>query len=88
MLTTEKITITLPSDLMAAVRAMAPARRQSQLIAEAIRTYIAEQQRQALRDRLMVGYQANADADIALAAEWEAVEDEAWQDQASLVRDE
>ncbi len=84
MLATEKVTLTLPADLMAAVRAMSPARRQSQFIAEAIRAYIAEQQRQALRDRLMAGYQANADADAALAAEWEAVEDETWLNQTPM----
>ena len=59
----------------AAVRAMSPTRRQSQFIAEAIRAYIAEQHRQALRDRLMAGYQANADVGSALAAEWEIEKD-------------
>lgn len=84
MLATEKITLTLPAELMAAVRAISPVRGQSQFIAEAIRVYIAEQQRQALRDRLMAGYQANAVADAALAAEWEAVEDETWQKQTPI----
>lgn len=79
MMTTEKVTLTLPTDLMAAVRALAPARHQSQFIAEAIRTYIAEQERKMLRERLMVGYQANAEADAVLAAEWQPVEEEAWQ---------
>lgn len=75
---TEKVTLALPADLMAAVRALAPARRQSQFIAEAIRTYIAEQERKTLRDRLMVGYQTNAEADVVVATEWQPVEDEAW----------
>ena len=84
MLVTEKVTLTLPADLMAAVRTLAPARRHSQFIAEAIRAYIAEQQRQALRDRLMAGYQANADADAVLAGEWEAVENESWFNQTPM----
>lgn len=78
MITTEKITITLPTDLMVAVRTLAPACRQSQFIAEAIRAYIADQERKTLRKRLIAGYQANA-ADAGLAAEWQPIEDEAWQ---------
>lgn len=79
MIATEKVTLTLPADLMVAVRSMAPARRQSQFIAEALRSYIAEQQRQSLRARLIAGYQTNAEADVAIAGEWATVEDEAWQ---------
>ena len=78
MVTMEKVTVTLPTDLMAAVRTMAPARRQSQFIAEAIRAYLAAQERQRLRARLIAGYQANADADATLATEWEPIEDEVW----------
>lgn len=37
MLTTEKVTLTLPVDVMESVRTFAPPRRQSQFIAEAIR---------------------------------------------------
>lgn len=78
MITTEKVTVTLPTELMAVVRTMAPARRQSQFIAQALRTYIADQQRKTLRERLIAGYQTNASADAALTAEWEPIEDEAW----------
>jgi metal-responsive CopG/Arc/MetJ family transcriptional regulator len=74
----EKVTLTLPQDLMEAVRTIAPARGQSQFIAEAIEYFIKEQQRQALRERLIAGYQANADRDASLAAEWEPLEAEAW----------
>ena len=76
MITTEKVTVTLPADLMALVRTLAPARRQSQFIAEALCAYIMEQQRKTLRERLIAGYQANAKADSALAAEWEPIADE------------
>lgn len=78
MLTKEKVTLTLPSDVMETVRSLVPPRRQSQFIAEAIRYFVAEQQRKSLRERLVAGYQANAAADSTLAAEWSAVEDEAW----------
>lgn len=78
MLTKEKVTLTLPSDLMETVRSLVPPRRQSQFIAEAIRHFVAEQQRRSLRERLIAGYQTNAAADSTLAAEWSAVEDEVW----------
>lgn len=74
----EKVTLTLPVDLMAAVRAMVPARRQSQFIAEAIRAYVAEEQRKTLRERLIAGYQANVSSDIELATDWAPADDEAW----------
>jgi metal-responsive CopG/Arc/MetJ family transcriptional regulator len=80
MLTKEKVTLTLPSDLMETVRSLVPPRRQSQFIAEAIRYFVAEQQRRSLRERLIAGYHANAAADVDLAAEWSAAEDEAWLD--------
>ena len=85
MLTTEKVTITLPTDLMAVVRTLAPARRQSQFIAEALRSYIAEQERKTLRERLIAGYQASASATIALSAEWEAIDAETWPASSSSV---
>jgi metal-responsive CopG/Arc/MetJ family transcriptional regulator len=78
MITTEKVTVTLPTNLMVLVRTLAPGRSQSQFIAEALRTYIAEQQRKSLRERLIAGYQTNARADSALAAEWEPIADETW----------
>ncbi|RIK36544.1 MAG: hypothetical protein DCC55_26995 [Chloroflexi bacterium] len=63
---------------MESVRALVPPRGQSQFIAEAIRLFVAEQQRKALRERLIAGYQANADADLAVADEWSPPDDEAW----------
>lgn len=74
----EKVTLTLPADLMETVRTLVPPRRQSQFIAEAIRYFVAEQQRRSLRERLIAGYQANATVDRETAAEWSAAEDEVW----------
>jgi metal-responsive CopG/Arc/MetJ family transcriptional regulator len=74
----EKVTLTLPKDLMQAVREMAPPRGQSKFVAEAIEYFIRERQRQALRERLIAGYQANIAADAATNAEWELVDDETW----------
>ena len=75
---TEKVTITLPKDLMEEVRAIAPEGGHSQFIVQAIEFFIKEQRRQELRERLINGYKANAQADADLAAEWFAVENEAW----------
>jgi hypothetical protein len=79
MVAKEKVTLTLPADLMEAVRTLAPPRRQSQFIAEAIRYFVTEQQRKTLRERLIAGYQANAAIDVAIATEWSPLEDEIWQ---------
>ncbi len=78
MIAKEKVTLTLPLDLMEAVRTLAAPRQQSQFIAEAIAYFIAERQRKSLAERLIAGYQANAVADAAIAAEWSTLEDEAW----------
>ena len=74
----EKVTVTLPLDLMEAVRTLAAPRQLSQFIAEAVEYFIAEKQRKSLRERLIAGYQANAVADAEIAAEWSNLEDEAW----------
>ncbi len=74
----EKVTLTLPLDLMKVVRTLAAPRQQSQFIAEAIEFFIAEKQRRTLRERLIAGYQANAAADAEIAAEWSMLEDEVW----------
>jgi Arc/MetJ-type ribon-helix-helix transcriptional regulator len=74
----EKITITLPKTLLEAIRQQVAPRGQSQFIAEAITFYLDVQQRQALEDRLIAGYQANAARDKAIAAEWDDVETETW----------
>lgn len=79
MSTTEKVTLSLPKELMDAVRAMAPPRGYSKLIAEAIEYFIESRRRLALRERLAFGYQADAAADRSLAANWEPVEVETWQ---------
>lgn len=74
----EKVTLVLPSELMAQVRELAPARGQSEFIAEAISYYLSARQRRALRERLIAGYRAYSDDDFALAEEWRAAEEEVW----------
>ena len=74
MAVTEKVTLTIPKYLMDTVRELSPPRGYSKFIAEAIKTYIEAQRRYAIRERLIVGYQANAAADAEHADEWQPKE--------------
>lgn len=76
----EKVTLTLPSEVMDAVREDAEPRGYSKYIAKAVTYYIQEQRRLALRERLISGYQATADRDQALAEQWRALEEDVWQE--------
>jgi metal-responsive CopG/Arc/MetJ family transcriptional regulator len=75
-----KVTLTLPSEVMDAVREEAEPRGYSKFIAEAVTYYIQEQRRSALRERLIAGYQADAERDQALAEEWRHAEEEVWRE--------
>jgi metal-responsive CopG/Arc/MetJ family transcriptional regulator len=78
----EKVTLTLPSEVMDAVREEAEPRGYSKFIAKAVTFYIQEQRRLALRERLIAGYQADAERDQALAEEWRHAEEEVWRETA------
>jgi hypothetical protein len=45
---------------------------------DTIQQYVEQRQHRALRERLFAGYQTNAAADVALAAEWSEIEAEAY----------
>ena len=78
MATTEKVTLTIPHEVMQSVREMSPARGQSKFITEAIQYFIDMKKRKELREELIAGYQATAEESLALTKEWEPVDDEAW----------
>jgi metal-responsive CopG/Arc/MetJ family transcriptional regulator len=80
-----KVTVTLPSEVMDAVREEAEPRGYSKFIAEAVTYYIEEQRRSALRERLIAGYQDSAEHDRALAEEWRHAEEETWRESSELV---
>ena len=84
----EKVTLTLPSEVMDAVREEAAPRGYSRFIADAVTYYVEERRRQALRERLIAGYQATAGRDQALAEEWRPGEEEVWQEQVEPVEDQ
>jgi len=73
-----KVTLTLPKEVMDAVRREADPRGYSSLIAEAVVYFLEERERTALRERLIHGYQASAKADQVLAEEWRSLEEEGW----------
>ena len=76
----EKVTLTLPTEIMDAVREEAEPRGYSKFIAKAVTYYIQEQRRSALRERLIAGYQAEAERDQALAEAWRQAEEEVWRE--------
>jgi len=74
----EKITLTLPKDLMKTVRAISPERGRSKFIAEAVAYYIELHQHKTLRERLVKDYQAAGSLTRADAVEWRKLDEEAW----------
>ena len=78
MAVTEKVTLTLPRDLMDTVREMAPQRGISHFVSEALEYFISTRRRQALRERLKAGYLADAALDREMAEEWRPLEEETW----------
>jgi hypothetical protein len=76
----EKVTLTLPAEIMNAVREEAEPRGYSKFIAEAVAYYIQERRRSALRERLIAGYQASAERDQVFAEDWRPLEEEVWLD--------
>jgi metal-responsive CopG/Arc/MetJ family transcriptional regulator len=83
----EKVTLTLPSEVMDAVREEAAPRGYSKFIAEAVTYYIQERRRSALRERLIAGYQSSAERDQTLAEEWRPLEEKVWQEYVEPLED-
>ena len=74
----EKVTLTLPSSLVDAIREMAPPRGQSKFVAEAVEYFIERKRRQVLREELIEGYKATAEESLAFTKELEAADNEDW----------
>ena len=79
MATVEKVTLTLPQDLMDTVRELAPPRGRSKYVAKALRHFIAEEEKRILREELIAGYQATAEESTTIAAEWMSLGQESWE---------
>ena len=74
----KRINIILPDTTVAVLDRVATKGARSRFIDRAVRHYVETQGRQSLRERLKAGYSANAERDLAMAAEWFPLEEEAW----------
>nr|WP_277997674.1 ribbon-helix-helix protein, CopG family [Thermanaeromonas sp. C210] len=73
-----RIMISLPESLLAEVDGLAnqEKRNRSEFIREAMKLYIAERRRRAIREQMKRGYQEMAQINLSLAKEHYAVEEE------------
>ena len=77
-----RLNITLPDETLKMLDQFAPKGDRSSFIDEAIQNYIAQIQKQRLRDQLKEGAIRHAERDLSLADDWFAVEQESWQQNA------
>ena len=75
---TARINVTLPRDVIESLNQIAGPRSRSRLIAESIREHIRQMKAVELEKRLEEGYCAAAAINIAMTAEFEAVDLEGW----------
>lgn len=75
----KRINIMLPERTLAVLDRVAPKGNRSRFVSEAVLHYVETQGKQSLREQLKAGYQANADENLRIAAEWFPLEEEAWQ---------
>ncbi|HEU5011080.1 MAG TPA: type II toxin-antitoxin system CcdA family antitoxin [Roseiflexaceae bacterium] len=73
---TQRITITLPADLLDQAR-QASQGNLSQFITNAVREHLDQERRRKLREALIAGYQAHAEEDLETAEAFRYAEDEA-----------
>ena len=74
----KRINIILPDATVAVLDRVASKGTRSRFIDCAVRHYVETQGRASLREQLKAGYRANAERDLAMAAEWFPLEEEAW----------
>jgi len=75
----KRINIILPDATVAVLDRVAAKGARSRLIDLAVRNYVETQGKENLREQLKAGYRANAERDLAMAAEWFPLEEAAWQ---------
>lgn len=69
MSTVQRVTLTLPADVLAQVRQLSQG-NVSQFVANVLRQYFDHEQRRILREELIAGYIANAEEALAIAEEF------------------
>jgi CopG family transcriptional regulator/antitoxin EndoAI len=75
----KRINIILPEKTVAVLDRVTTKGGRSRFIDRAVLHYIETRGKQSLREELKAGYQANAERDLAIAAEWFPLEEEAWE---------
>jgi CopG family transcriptional regulator/antitoxin EndoAI len=75
----KRINIILPDKTVAVLDRVTTKGNRSRFIDRAVRQLVETQGRQSLRDELKAGYRQNAEQDLAIAAEWFPLEEEAWE---------
>jgi len=74
---TKRVNIVLPAQTLSILDQVATKGSRSRFISNAIHFYVESHGKQNLRDQLKAGYLANAERDLAIAAEWFPLEEEA-----------
>jgi len=75
----KRINIVLPDKTVAVLERVAPKGARSRFIDRAVMHLVEAEGKQNLRARLKAEALANAERDLAIAAEWFPLEEEAWQ---------
>ncbi|MCX5847796.1 MAG: hypothetical protein NTW12_15815 [Deltaproteobacteria bacterium] len=75
---TVRLNVTLPRDLLESLNQIAGPRSRSRIISESLREYIRQKKKSELEKQMEEGYRASAKESMALAAEFEAVDLEGW----------
>lgn len=75
----KRINISIPEETLQLLDEIAPPKKRSQFIVEAIMQYASEIKRLQLREQLKAGYTANAESDRQIAEEWFPIEQEVFE---------
>jgi CopG family transcriptional regulator/antitoxin EndoAI len=75
----KRINIILPDKTVAVLDRVTTKGNRSRFIDRAVRQLVETQGRRSLRDHLKAGYRENTEQDLAIAAEWFPLEEEAWE---------
>jgi CopG family transcriptional regulator / antitoxin EndoAI len=74
----KRINIVLPDTTIRVLDRIAPKGDRSRFISQAVLHYVESVGKQSLKEQLKAGYQANAERNLEIAAEWFPLEEEAW----------
>lgn len=74
----KRINVILPDTTIRVLDRVAPKGDRSRFISEAVLHYVESVGKKSLKERLKAGYQANAERNLKIAAEWFPLEEEAW----------